>query len=327
MNKNDMIMLNDFVNSRNLTKRTKYGYEDALKKYTNFHNESFINLLKEADFEEEKRIRWKNRKLKKRLLSFRSFLNENYMDTTAKVHFQRILTLYTHYEIEIYKLPSLSNKSLNSSVPINFEDLPTKEIIKEALNISSPVMKSIILFMCSSGCARKETLNLTIQDFINATGEYHQYQSNINDALYCLNDLNNIVPTFRIKRSKTNKYYFTFCSPEASSEIVNYLLNYRKLNKEDKLFKINLDYLNNNFVKINNKLNLGKIGTHNRFRSHMLRKFHASSLYNCENSLTVDEIDALQGRKKDATHKSYFMENPINLKNKYIKALNSVTFY
>ena len=90
---------------------------------------------------------------------------------------------------------------------------------------------------------------------------------------------------------------------------------------------INLDYLNNNFVKINNKLNLGKIGTHNRFRSHMLRKFHASSLYNCENSLTVDEIDALQGRKKDATHKSYFMENPINLKNKYIKALNSVTFY
>lgn len=64
------------------------------------------------------------------------------------------------------------------------------------------------------------------------------------------------------------------------------------------MFKINLDYLNNNFVKINNELALGKVGKYNKFRSHMLRKFHASALYNAENGLSLEEIDSLQGRKK-----------------------------
>lgn len=34
-------------------------------------------------------------------------------------------------------------------------------------------MKAIILFMSSSGCARRETLNLTVMDYMNATKEYH----------------------------------------------------------------------------------------------------------------------------------------------------------
>ena len=75
-------------------------------------------------------------------------------------------------------------------------------------------------------------------------------------------------------------------------------------------------------MQINEKLNLGKVGTYNKFRSHMLRKFHASSLYNSENGLSLEEIDALQGRRKDSTHSSYFMENPKNLKIKYINSLD-----
>ena len=47
------------------------------------------------------------------------------------------------------------------------------EIIKDAINITNPIMQAIILFISSSGCARQETLNITIQDFIDATREYH----------------------------------------------------------------------------------------------------------------------------------------------------------
>ena len=324
MYESDAILLNDFIKTRNLSSRTKHGYKDSLKKYTSFQNDLFINLLKEADQEEENGIRWKNRKLKQRLIDFRIFLYENFMITTAKVHFQRILTLYRHFEIEIHELPKLSVKSCKQSKPITFEDLPTKEIIRNAVEISNPVMRAIILFMSSSGCARRETLNLTIQDFIDASYEYHN-KKDIKEALLILKELDNVVPTFRIRRQKTNKYYFTFCSPEASNEVVNYLLNNRKLNSKDKLFKINLDYLNNNFTKINNELGIGKVGKYNKFRSHMLRKFHASSLYNAENGLNLEEIDALQGRKKDNTHSSYFMENPYKLKNKYINVLNEIT--
>ena len=323
MYENDEKMLNNFVKIRNLSSRTKHGYKDSLKKYTSFQNDSFINLLKEADCEEERGIRWKNRKLKERLINFRIFLYENFMITTAKVHFQRILALYRHFEIEIHELPKISVKSCNQSKPITFEDLPTKEMIRTAIEISNPVMRAIILFISSSGCARRETLNLTIQDFIDASYEYHN-EKDIKEALLVLNGLDKVVPTFRIRRQKTNNYYFTFCSPEASNEIVKYLLKNRKLNSKGKLFKINLDYLNNNFVKINNELGLGKVGKYNKFRSHMLRKFHASSLYNAENGLSLDEIDALQGRKKDSTHSSYFMEDPYNLKKKYIKSLDAL---
>lgn len=326
MNKKDSNLLNEFSEIRNLTLRTKHGYKNSLNIYTCFQDENFVNLLKEADYEEEKGIRWKNRKLKQRLINFRLFLNDKYMISSAKVHFQRILTLYKHFEIEIHNLPKISIKSSKVSCPINYEDLPSKEIIRGSLKIASPVMKPLILFMCSSGCARRECLNLSILDFIDATYEFHN-ENNVNDALLKLNNLNNVVPTFRIMRQKTNKFYFTFCSPEASKEIVNYLLEFRNLNPQDKLFKINLDYLNAEFKRINNELNLGKVGNYNRFRSHMLRKFHASSLYNAVDGLSLEEIDALQGRKKDLTRSSYFMENPNVLKEKYMNVMDSVMFF
>ena len=105
---------------------------------------------------------------------------------------------------------------------------------------------------------------------------------------------------------------------------MNYILSIpKKLKNEDALFKLNTDYFNKLFVEINDKLKLGKKGTYNRFRSHMLRKFHASQLYN--DGLSLEEVDALQGRTKNRTHQSYFMEDPKNLKEKYIEHLKCLT--
>ena len=322
----DREILNNLVYRRNLTYKTKQGYKNALDCYTSYNGMLFIELLKEAENDEEKGIRWKNRRLKKRLMDFRIYLQENYLVSTAKVYFQRILTLYRHFEIEIHNLPRINPKSVKMSKPITFEDLPTKEIIKEAYYISNQIMKAIILFISSSGCARIETLNLTVEDFKNATYEYHK-SNDINIALNILKDIKFIIPIFRIRRQKTNKFYFTFCSHEASNEIIKYLSLKSNLNDKDKLFDINLYYWNKYFNYINNELNLGKVGEYNRFRSHMLRKFHASSLYNFSNSLSLSEIDALQGRGKNSTHSSYFMENPRNLREKYINSLDSLKIF
>ena len=49
----------------------------------------------------------------------------------------------------------------------------------------------------------------------------------------------------------------------------------------------------------------------------MLRKYHASQLYN--HGMSMDEIDELQGRGKDQTRTSYFMEDPSRLREKYIE--------
>ena len=323
----DEKIINMVVKTRNWAFKTKQSYINALNVYVEFNNGiSFHDLLKEADKEEELGIRWKNRKLKSRLIAFRVYLHEKYHFSSAKVYFQRILTLYRHFDIEIHNLPQISTKSVKISRPIVFEDLPTKEIIRDAIQITNPIMKAIILFISSSGCARRETLNLTIGDFINATYEYHK-TNNIEKALFTLNELEFIIPIFRIRRQKTNKFYFTFCSHEASKYIVDYLLNLDNLNHEDKLFDLNLYYWNKYFNNINDELNLGKVGEYNRFRSHMLRKFHASSLYNFNNGLSLSEIDALQGRGKNSTHSSYFMENPQILREKYINSLDALIIF
>ncbi|MBR6993916.1 MAG: site-specific integrase [Methanobrevibacter sp.] len=324
MDKIDEKILIEISKTRNLAFKTTQSYKNALNAYIASQNKSFHELLKEADIEEEKGVRWKKRKLKQRLINFRIYLQENYLVSTAKVYFQRILTLYRHFEIEIHVLPPISTKSAKMSKPITFEDLPTKEMIKNAVKIANPIMKAIILFISSSGCARRETLNLTVGDFINATYEYHK-TNDIDEALAILEDLYFIIPIFRIRRQKTNKFYFTFCSHEASNAIVSYLINLDfKLKEDDKLFNLNLYYWNKYFNNINNELNLGKVGEYNKFRSHMLRKFHASSLYNANKELSLSEIDALQGRGKNSIHSSYFMENPQRLREKYVNSLKSI---
>lgn len=173
--KTDKELLNDFTTTRNLKPTTIESYTIFIKNYTKQQGASMVELIKEAENEEEQGIRWKNRTLKKRLIQYRTYLYQNYMSSTAKVMFSKILTIYKHYEIEIHDLPKLSVKNGYQNPPITFNDLPDKEIIKKALDISKPRMRAIILFISSSGCGRSETVNLTIQDFINATSDYHQH--------------------------------------------------------------------------------------------------------------------------------------------------------
>ena len=315
-------ILQEIHHAKSHSKSAKKIYKNAVKQYCKYHNLSLTELIKEADEEEEAGIRWKNRKLKKRLIDFRQELIKNYKKNTIQSYFNAIRSIYHYFEIEIHDLPALNKKSINVSEPINYVDLPTKEIIKKALKIADNRMKAIILFMSSSGCAKRETLNLTIQDFIDATKDYHN-SNNINEVIEILKEREDVIPMFRLKRQKTNKYYYTFCSPEAVTSLISYMLTLEDLQPTDKLFPIHEDYVTMLFVRINNILKLGKKGTYNRFRSHMLRKFHASQLYNA--GLTLDEIDALQGRGKDPTHSSYFLEDPEKLRQKYVEHLDCLT--
>ena len=49
----------------------------------------------------------------------------------------------------------------------------------------------------------------------------------------------------------------------------------------------------------------------------------ATNLYN--DKMSLEEIDALQGRSKEATHSSYFTEDPNKLKEKYLEHLDCIT--
>ena len=196
----------------------------------------------------------------------------------------------------------------------------TREELQKTLIISDDVMRAYICFATSSGCARKEALSLTVGDYLLANGLNDE--GNVREEIKKV-DVNS-VPCFRVKRHKTNKYYFTFCTPQANKYILKHLKNRRGvLNKHHPLFKINYYYLNKKCKAINDELDLGKCRKYNRFRSHMLRKYNASTLYN--NGMHMEDVDSLQGRGKDSTHSAYFMEDPMKLKEKYLEYVDVLT--
>ena len=324
-NRKDIEIMNSFFKERCLNKRTQYGYHNSFSLYVQYNKLHLQDLLFEADTEEEQGVRWKKSKLKERLIGFRGWLQKKYKYSTIKVVFNRIKTFYNHFEIEIGFIPKLNEKAVIKSETISYEDIPDKELLNKCLSYANPLMKALILFMTSSGCARRETLNLTITDFIEATKEYHS-NGNINEVLTELVIQDNVIPTFKIKRQKTNKYYYTFCSPEATKSICAYLLSsgrrFDKGHNHHLLFKTNLDSLNAEFNRLNEICGAGQVADMNRIRSHMLRKFHASRLYN--NGMSIDKIDALQGRAKDNTHSAYFKESSEQLKELYIEHMDCI---
>lgn len=320
-------LINYFAKTRKLHTNTKASYKIYIKQYSQFHQMSMKELLFEAETEEETGIRWKHRKLRERLLIFRSYLYDNYAYSTAKSRFSKLLAFYKHFEIEIHQLPKISTINAEKT-HMGFKDLPDKDLIKRALKITNSAMRAIILFMSSSGSARAETRNLTIQDFIDATNNkfisYHK-SNDIYEVINLLKSHDDIIPIFHLKRQKTNKYYYTFCSPEASNEIITYLASRnKKLKPESPLFEVSQQKFTDYFRDINDALGLGRLENGRRkFTSHMLRKFHSTSLWN--EKVSVEIVDTLQGRGKDQTHSSYFWENPSKLRELYIEHMGCLT--
>lgn len=321
--KTDTELLEDFQKRRNLKQSSMRQYKTVLLKYAKFNKMSLNELLMEAETEEDERIPQRRKTLLTRLLDFRNHMTKEYKRNYVKSAMTKVVTLYTTYGLEIPKLPSQSEKNMNESLPISFKDLPDKEIIKASLKITTPLMKAIILFMSSSGCARTETLNITIQDFIDATILYHN-SNDIYEVIEILREREDVVPTFRLKRQKTDKWYYTFCSPEAVSAILDYLISIKKpISNNDNLFQYHEVTVCYKFKEINDELKLGKKGTYNRMRSHMLRKFHASNLKN--HGMSKEDINEMQGKGQNLVDEAYFFDDPNILREKYIEHMAAIT--
>ena len=63
---------------------------------------------------------------------------------------------------------------------------------------------TVILFISSSGCARRETLNLTVKDYLEANN-INMTDDTVKTLLLKVDS--DFVPTFKVRRQKTNKYY------------------------------------------------------------------------------------------------------------------------
>lgn len=324
-----------FFKDKGLAESSQRHYKASVKMYERLHLLTLPELLEEADLEEEKGIRWKNRKLKQRLVDFRNYVYSYKKEGTAKQYMTDIKAIYRHFEIEIQPLPSFNPKNIDKTYEITFDDLPTRQELIDSYYEANNVTKCILTFAMSSGFSKVDMLNLTVGDFIKACSNYISNESLL-QQLKELKNQSNVIPTFIGERQKTNKRFITFCSPESVQHICQYLIGRdaelrqdgKELSYDDVLFKVSGTQLANNLRKINTKLKLGLAGNTTRLRCHMLRKFQASTLFNCEKvSWTVAEIDTLQGRSMDQTHRAYFHNDSKKLWAKYEKSVDDLMLF
>lgn len=311
-------LVKSFINERNIKESTARTYCCAIRDYEEFHGKSIYELIKEADDEEEKGIRLKRRTLKTRLVDYftDNLKNSNMSNSTCHKYFRLILTFYKHFEIEV---PYMHKIEVKKDYHVTYEDIPKKHHITQALKSCDIGEKALILFMSSSGTAMNETLSLTVEDFINATTEYHSNDFNIVNNLKEMHNYHkDIIPLFKVVRVKNDYPYYTCCSPESSKAIMYYLLEREIINFNDKLFNYSKTTVNRLFKRINDQNDWGKVGFYNFFRSHMLRKFHATEIAN------KSIVDTLQGRKRDPITETYFKYNPSKIKEEFLSIMDNV---
>ena len=315
--------IREYIQSRQLKKTSYFVVRRALNHYSQYQQKTLHDLLIEADRDEEQGVRWKRRILKKRLTSYQNHLH-NDLNTinSIKTYFKIVKAFYHHNEIEIGKLPPLNLKNIDMQKPVKATDLPDHDILQKAYELASPVMRALILFLSSGGMSKVDALNLTVGDFITATKEYHN-KTDITEALQTLLEMDNVIPVWEARRSKTNKFFITFNTPEATTEIVLYLIGRGgELQKDEALFKINPVYYTQAFQELNSLLGLGKVGSYNRLRGHALRKFHATNL--AKSGLDKYTINILQGKSNNAVDSVYFFEDEEHLKKLYLEHMDSL---
>lgn len=335
-----MNTLEQFFIEKDSAKKTRGHYVSSVRIYEEITGKTLDELLEEADQEELNRIRWKDRKIKQHLVNFRNHLYQTKSEGTTKQYLADIKAIYRHFEIELHDLPAYNSKQIDKTYEKTFSDVLTKEEIIDAYYEATNVVKCIILFASSSGLSKIDMLNLTVGDFIDACNVKND---DLLEQLYSIKHQQKIIPRFIGERQKTAKKYITFCSPEAAHHIVQHLIGrdakIRKdyengdsinscLQGDDRLFDISESHLTVVMAKINNKLKLGKVGKHGKFKCHALRTFHATTLLNIkENGFTQQEIDALQGRSQDKTHRAYFHNDEETLYEKYLDNVDSLMLF
>ena len=290
----DQDLIEDFHLRSGHSVGSKKSYRTVFNKYTAFHNMSLCDLLAEAITEQENHTPENRLSIYDRIISFRDYLTK-----------------------------------VNKNDLISFEDLPTKDELRLAMQFADDDLKMWIMVIISSGASRCEAKSMTNRTLFEGTRAYHK-KDNFHDALKYLARNNNVVCTCKLVRQKTDKPYYTFLNPECVQRIAKIKLKQEDFDLDAPLLKYNLNHVNHKFKKLNDYLGFGEVGGYARLRPHMLRKFNSTYLTQGSfegDLLGMDSVDLLHGRGKNKTRQAYYKDNPEYLKLEYIKVMNNVSLY
>lgn len=318
-------IINKICKQRNIQTSTKQGYHSTLKRYMECTGyPSFYDLIKEAREDEEKRLPPKKTRLKKHLDDYMVYLKENIRsNTTIHTYFSKLETIYRHLDIT---LPSRPPMKLDKQYHVSYFDLPDTQMIEEAVGTVDSPLREYIYFASSSGTAKTECLSITVEMFLDGLREYTR-ETEPYKAIKELKGRRDLVPLITLTRIKTNNPYYTCCSPEATYYLLEYLYHrdcnmHGHIKKEEPLFPMRGSYLMKKFQILNDEKGWGFVGPYRRFRTHTLRKFHASNL-----GCSAEIVDMLEGRSRNKMHATYIKQNPEKTKQVYMEYMHNVMIH
>lgn len=320
----------NFIKNRELRESTEILYARRLTDFCNFINKNPSELIEEIKEEKSR-----NEKV--------SDYVENYLDelknkgksvNTIKNRFDTLKAFFNEFDIDKLIIKNITFKNEN----FHFDQLPDRDHIRKAIQVSGLRDKAIILLHFSSGMGAIELRHLTYGDFINSVDEYldldNREKLNILKVVSELEKQEDVVGTWQIKKIKSGISYVTFNSPESIQAILDYLLDRERSNKPIKTFEDPLFVNTWNkpleksvhgaiFKRINDKAGFGHSeGKRRFFTSGTLRKAFEKALN--EANLDKITIDCFLGYKIYNMDESDFRNNIESLKNQYIDALGSL---
>lgn len=284
-------------------------------------------MLDEADDDEDNQVRIARRKIRSRLINFRTHLINDlgYKASTIKTNMICAKAFYRFHGIEIPEIPNaVLTKSPNDS--LDFDDLPTINDIKTAIESTKlNKHKALFLFASCNGAARTELANFTFGQFLEGVAPYCNNPKTPQDII---NDLDGkceeleAIPVFKMKRQKTEYYYYAPITPECTQFCLNYLKSEGLgLKPDDPFFQLSKDGVSTAFKLINEKFNWGKRGLFGFFSSHRIRKFNASAIED------TNFANYIQGRKPDPIKETYFKKDINRVRDEYKKHMHKFTIY
>jgi integrase len=337
--KNDLLII-EWFETLNPKPTTEKNYIRAMREFTEWAGKTPNELLTEAEAEIRKGLLMRERNIKRYLIGFRKYLqNEKYASTSVKTYMTGVTSFYKSFDIEIPSLPRSGNKA--KPLQKNCE-IPTKEDLQEVLKVCDPFEKAILLVGASSGLSANEIINLKVSDFNKGY------------------DPETEITTLKLRREKVGFDFITFLSPEASRAVLDYLKYRERTIKTGEIKRINQlkkqrvvndsGYLfiarqvpeeflesmdeelrkveENSFLKIYRKLsekaqkNTNK-GDWNLIRSHNVRKWFNSAMLNA--GADSFHVEFFMGHTLDDTRAAYFRANPEKLRDLYQKYIPYLT--
>lgn len=336
MNIDEDSILKDFYSTRNITPNTKNNYHFCISKFCNTIHKTPSELLEEAEEDEDNGLRPRKRRIRKYFLQFmkatsQEGLSPRYIRTIVSV----MKIFFNEYDIET---PRISYK-LKEESKSSFEDIPTMDDIKLALEKANLTYSAIILTMITSGMGRGEVLSLTYQDYLNAISEQLNLPKNTYiDAVEIkklLEKNKGVIGKWHIQRVKTRKWYDTFTTWECLHKIAEYLVTQPPPELESALFRSKDNYEKyvkplgetgflSYFYRLNQRCNFGQVGRQSKFKSHNLRKYFVNAMLRSGASKLA--IDWMIGHElQSGSDLPYFLSNPEYLLMEYMKGIDQLT--